>query len=569
MSVQHDPHGYGPLKYAAARPSCAPHLLVRAREQSRQFNFCSRPAPWRQGNASEARSYPETAQATSVMLKNIPNSVDPMTLVSALDRNYRGLYDYLYCPVDVESKHGVGYCFINFRSLQVCRRFKQEFHNVPAARLTGVHASKKVFEVAPARVQGQRANVDFLLQRGFLHEVQAVAPEWLPLVFDTHGTPSPLYPDPSVPEKTLRPRDRRRRLKRNDADHEVAGSDDEVPHVANDDAEEEHQIAFDHDTTQDDGNGAADVTTVMLRNIPNKLKPYMLVATLDKRYKGEYDYVYVPMDFQSKAGVGYCFINFRSPEVCQRFTQDFHGVAARKCMDLPPNGGFNTKKVCEVAPARLQGMEANVQKLRQGKVLDKVAKSDREWLPMVFDEYGDPSKVQPHNAVPHRSDQRPALERPRKRCRTGGDDAQALDHVPKQGDDMDPELASTGAAEDMDEPVACGWKLLWISEDAFKQVSKSCRDTLSSLSSDVHFYKSAVNAVRALEKKGALSHLVVIVSEKESRKLLDYIGRRDEDLVELHVIVQCTDVVQIDTDVSFLEAATFEDAVELASSILS
>merc|ERR1719310_2162480 len=77
-------------------------------------------------------------------------------------------------------------------------------------------------------------------------------------------------------------------------------------------------------------------TTVMLKNIPNRYGRDMLTDQLNANYRNEYDFVYLPIDFNSKCNVGYAFINFRTPE-------------ARAV--LP---GFSSVKICEVTYARVQ-----------------------------------------------------------------------------------------------------------------------------------------------------------------------------------------------------------------------
>eukprot|EP00971_Amphidinium_carterae_P042692 839208-Amphidinium_carterae.1 len=80
-------------------------------------------------------------------------------------------------------------------------------------------------------------------------------------------------------------------------------------------------------------------TTVMLRNIPNRYTRDMLVEKLAERFPGAYDFVYLPIDFNSKCNVGYAFINFRTPADCQRFFQEFDHVKTKLC--LP---GFSSQK---------------------------------------------------------------------------------------------------------------------------------------------------------------------------------------------------------------------------------
>jgi len=136
------------------------------------------------------------------------------------------------------------------------------------------------------------------------------------------------------------------------------------------------------------GSSAADekpigFTTVMLRNIPNKYTRDMLVSQLNLHLRAKYDFVYLPMDFKNGCNVGYGFINFRSCEACKAFVNRFSGVDVCKC--LP--GINNSSKVAEVTPARVQGLDENVRRLRSSPVMQELV-NHPEWMPLVFDEEG-------------------------------------------------------------------------------------------------------------------------------------------------------------------------------------
>jgi len=129
----------------------------------------------------------------------------------------------------------------------------------------------------------------------------------------------------------------------------------------------------------------AGYTTVMLRNIPNRYSRDMLVNAFRKNYKGQFDFVHLPMDANSKCNVGYAFINFRTPLACQKFISEFNGAQARTV--LP---GFSSKKICEVSFAQVQGRDANMHSFpRDQKFLEKL-RDHPEWYPLFFDEAGRP-----------------------------------------------------------------------------------------------------------------------------------------------------------------------------------
>jgi len=127
----------------------------------------------------------------------------------------------------------------------------------------------------------------------------------------------------------------------------------------------------------------SEVTTVMLKNIPNKYTRNMLCQVFDEDFRGDYDFLYAPIDFKNGINMGYCFVNFRSPEASQRFTIRFHGRR------LGEDAQINSHKVCEVVPAHVQGIEDNVNKIRCSPVMKQLV-AKPEWQPLVFGVNGDP-----------------------------------------------------------------------------------------------------------------------------------------------------------------------------------
>jgi len=147
-------------------------------------------------------------------------------------------------------------------------------------------------------------------------------------------------------------------------------------------------------------------TTVMLRNIPNKYTREMLIKQLTLDFNGEFDFMYLPIDFKNKCNVGYGFINFRTTEACKNFVSQFHNVDVRKC--LP---GLNSRKVVEVTPARVQGLTENVRRLRNSPVMNQL-QDHPEWMPLLFNEQGEeepfPDPEQPLPPVKPRGKHREA-----------------------------------------------------------------------------------------------------------------------------------------------------------------
>jgi len=95
------------------------------------------------------------------------------------------------------------------------------------------------------------------------------------------------------------------------------------------------------------------VLTVMMRNLPNKYNQSMLVEELNRGgFFGCYDFLYLPIDPDTRANRGYAFINFALPGYAWMFKTAFEG----KRMSC-----YNTDslKVLSVTPAALQGFDAN------------------------------------------------------------------------------------------------------------------------------------------------------------------------------------------------------------------
>ncbi|KAI0395334.1 RNA recognition motif 2-domain-containing protein [Xylariaceae sp. FL0594] len=100
-------------------------------------------------------------------------------------------------------------------------------------------------------------------------------------------------------------------------------------------------------------------TTIMLRNIPNKVDQAMLKRIVDESSWGKYDFMYLRIDFANDCNVGYAFINFvdltRVQFVSARGNQRWN------C--------FKSDKVAEISYATIQGKDCLVQKFRNSSVM--------------------------------------------------------------------------------------------------------------------------------------------------------------------------------------------------------
>lgn len=116
-------------------------------------------------------------------------------------------------------------------------------------------------------------------------------------------------------------------------------------------------------------------TTVMLRNLPNNYTQQMLLTMLDgEGFRGDYDFVYMPADFRTRAALGYAFVNFTSPAQVARFWQTFDGYTK---WSIP------SRKVCFVSwCGPHQGLEAHVARYRNSPVMHSAV--PWEYKPLLF-----------------------------------------------------------------------------------------------------------------------------------------------------------------------------------------
>ncbi|KAM3303841.1 protein MEI2-like 4 isoform X3 [Capsicum chacoense] len=112
-------------------------------------------------------------------------------------------------------------------------------------------------------------------------------------------------------------------------------------------------------------------TTLMIKNIPNKYTSKMLLAAIDERHRGTYDFIYLPIDFKNKCNVGYAFINMTDPSLIVPFYHAFDGKKWEK---------FNSEKVASLAYARIQGKAALIAHFQNSSLMNE----DKRCRPILF-----------------------------------------------------------------------------------------------------------------------------------------------------------------------------------------
>jgi len=132
-------------------------------------------------------------------------------------------------------------------------------------------------------------------------------------------------------------------------------------------------------------------TTLMLRNIPNKVQRKDLMNALDEKFNGQYDFLYLPFDWKSdfasddgevlKKNKGFAFVNFTTPEAANRFRcpEQSGGFEGKK---LDPSA--TDKKICSICSADTQTFDVNVKFFR--KKCKKTPQVHKDLSPIMFAE---------------------------------------------------------------------------------------------------------------------------------------------------------------------------------------
>ena len=109
----------------------------------------------------------------------------------------------------------------------------------------------------------------------------------------------------------------------------------------------------------------------MIRNIPNKYTQRMLIEQLDRENPGCYDFLYLPIDFKNNCNVGYAFVNMVSTDFLPAFHATLHNNRWER---------FNSEKVCEIAYARIQGLEQLLDHFKNSSLLAE----DKKVRPVIL-----------------------------------------------------------------------------------------------------------------------------------------------------------------------------------------
>jgi len=114
------------------------------------------------------------------------------------------------------------------------------------------------------------------------------------------------------------------------------------------------------------GNETCEITTAMIRNVPNQLNRKQFVERLDQLgFWGLYDFVYVPIDRATRMNVGYAFVNFVNSESFRLCESTLQG---KRFLDKEDGDKRRSGKPIIVSAAHVQGLENNERHFKDAAV---------------------------------------------------------------------------------------------------------------------------------------------------------------------------------------------------------
>jgi len=130
------------------------------------------------------------------------------------------------------------------------------------------------------------------------------------------------------------------------------------------------------DESDEDAASTPEKTTVMLRNVPYNCSRDSVVKMMDEAgFTGLYNFIYLPIDFRSKSGFGYAFINMVSNAAAEKLFTQFNGFS---------EWAMKSQKVAEVTWSEpSQGLNIHVERYRNSPVMHDAVPD--EFKPAMYD----------------------------------------------------------------------------------------------------------------------------------------------------------------------------------------
>ena len=114
-------------------------------------------------------------------------------------------------------------------------------------------------------------------------------------------------------------------------------------------------------------------TTIMLKNIPRDISQLFLMSFLNNKYKGKFNFLYLPIDFIKRINVSYAFLNFKNSKDIIEIYLDLH--------DKP--WSFCKNKKAYISYARIQGFKSISEHFSKSNLINN--QLDKSFKPYIND----------------------------------------------------------------------------------------------------------------------------------------------------------------------------------------
>ena len=114
-------------------------------------------------------------------------------------------------------------------------------------------------------------------------------------------------------------------------------------------------------------------TTIMLKNIPREISQLFLMSFLNKKYKGKFNFLYLPIDFIKRINVSYAFLNLKNSKDIIGIYLDLH--------DKP--WSFCKYKKAYISYARIQGFKSISEHFSKSNLINN--QLDKSFKPYIND----------------------------------------------------------------------------------------------------------------------------------------------------------------------------------------
>mmetsp|Transcript_89077 Transcript_89077/g.238536 ORF Transcript_89077/g.238536 Transcript_89077/m.238536 type:complete len:681 (-) Transcript_89077:264-2306(-) len=259
---------------------------------------------------------------TTLMMRNIPNLATNSDVMALVDQVVKGQYSSLFLPEDRTNGGNMGFGFIKFTEPASIIPFMHTLNGKKWCEVPKFQSSDLALEIRYSRYQ---ATKKLLKKWGCTDAMEGQLPPGVPP--RDQGWYQSSRSDTGAGENTGGWRDRPRgddarvgSWLRSPPGLSVAASDAPPVRPAKDPSASRYAIDLNAVLS-----GADWRTTLMVKNIPNRMSQERLGEIFDRVVQGRYNCLILPLDPNRGYNTGFAFINFMDCQSIIPFYQAFHG----------------------------------------------------------------------------------------------------------------------------------------------------------------------------------------------------------------------------------------------------